>query len=167
MSGDDHLLQRRFWAWTLAKAVVFKEQIWFYAVFVAQLLGYHHFTCTSTPQSAPSWSCCRPLRWPLACIWRHLLADYKPAENNKSLSVDNGAINSAQVPTDSSRLRTPPVFETVFKRLSISAPTDQRPSTRGQENNLFPGSRAKQTVSIPLRANSLSFYILHHRRDAH
>lgn len=31
----------------------------------------------------------------------------------------------------------------------------------------FQAARANQTVSAPLRANSLSFYILHHRRDAH
>lgn len=97
-------------------------------VFVAQLLSHHHLACASTRQSAPSWSCCRPLCWPLACIWRHLMADYEPTENNKSLSVDNGAINSVKVPTDSSRLRSQPVFETVFKRLSIFAQTDQRPS---------------------------------------
>lgn len=119
VSGDDHMLQKGFWAWTLAKALAIDEHISFYDVFVAQLLFYHHSVCTCTPQTAPSRSCCRPLRWTLLCVWRHLLADFKPTENNKSLSVDNGAINWAQLPTDGSRLRTQPVFEIVLKRLSI------------------------------------------------
>lgn len=109
---------------------------------------FSSFPCTSAPQSAPPRSCCRPSRWPLACIWRHLSAGYDPTESgtNKSLSVDNGAINSAQVPADSSRLRTRPAFETVFKRLSIFTQTDQGPSPRGHLNNLFSGSRANQSL---------------------